>query len=166
MYNLSRSGFFVAVYFLLLIFVGLLFIRYLGRDYYSAGAILLSAILALSGASMNVFYQRRTARESNSLSFQQSLSDNENYIKNIAVIVEAIRNRSETPLQEYAKSIKTDSKEAKAIRYVLNTWERAANAMRHRIYDEQYLYEAHKSMVLYFGVYLRAFIKEKQKRRC
>ncbi|MFT5164267.1 MAG: hypothetical protein ACI9FJ_002868, partial [Alteromonadaceae bacterium] len=116
-----------------------------------------------SGALLNVFYQRRTARESNSLTFQQSLSDNEIYNENIPIIMSVIKNRKSIHI--YAEPKHTNTKEAQAIRSVLNTWERAANAMRHGVYDELYLYQAHRSMVLHFGVYLRGYIKAKQAER-
>jgi hypothetical protein len=164
MYSRHSSGFLlIIICFLAIFFSGLFIIRQLGSTYYSAGAILLSAILALCGALINVFYQRRTARESNSLAFQQSLSDNETYNKNIPIIIKAIKNRYAVPLRDYTKPENSTCSQATAIRHVLNTWERSANAMRHGIYDEQYLYEAHKSMVLHLGVYLRGFINEKQR---
>lgn len=163
MSNRRSAGFIAVIYFLMTFIFGLSFIYYLGPAFYSAGAILLSAILALSGALMNVFFQRRTARESNSLSFQQSLSDNEDYISSVPKIINAINNRDVMPLQEYTKPEYANCDEAKAIRNVLNTWERAANAMRHGIYDERYLYEAHKTMVIHLGIYLRGYIVMKQK---
>jgi hypothetical protein len=155
--------FYIIIFFLLAFGLGISLIISLGSDFYSAGAILLSAILALSGALINLIFQRRTARDANSLSFQHSLLNDSNYLTNVALSVKAFKNKHNVPLKELAQSHFSDSEEAKAIRYVLNTWERSANAMRHGIYDEKYLYEAHKSMVLHFGVILREFVNEKQK---
>ncbi len=156
-------NFYIIFFFVLVFFFGIILIHYLGRNFYSSGAILLSAVLALSGALLNLVYQRRTARDSNSLSFQHSLLNDQHYLKYLSCSVSAFENRHNFPLKMFATREYSKTPEAQAIRYVLNTWERAANAMRHGIYDEKYLYEAHKSMVLHFGVILREYVNEKQK---
>ncbi len=150
------------LYFTVVISFGLWFIFNQKPEYYSAGAILLSAILALSGAVFNVYFQRRTAKDSNSLNFQHALSNDQVYLKKTGFVITAIRGKFELPISDYAISPHNESVNAEAIRYTLNVWERAANAMKHGIYDEQYLYHAHKSMVLYLGVHLREYIKARQ----
>jgi hypothetical protein len=134
-----------------------------GESYYSAIAIITSASLALSAAILNTFYQRCTSRENNSLNFQQLLQSDTQYARHLKTVVEAINNRLEVPMHNFALEQYGASEEATAIRYVLNTWERAALAMSHGIYDEKYLYGTHKSMVLHFGVTLRGYIRETQK---
>ena len=129
----------------------------------SAAAILMSASLALVGAVINIRFQRQTSREVNSLDFQKSLANNEEYERHKITIYQVIQNSAINPIETFAKVENISSPEAIAIRYILNTWERAANAMKHRLYDEKYLYYADKTMVLNFGVYLRSYIAEKQK---
>ena len=148
--------------FVLILIIGIGIINQLPKDYYATGAILLSAILAFVAAVTNISYQRRTARESNALSFQQKLLDNKEYMNNSALVSRAIANRLDFPLKNYAKPEHKYKEEAKAIRYVLNTWERAANAIKHDIYDDNYLYEAYKSYVIKLHVYFFDYIKVKQ----
>lgn len=155
-------GFIIAIGFLVILLIGISIITSLDITYKAAGAILLSAILALYGATITVFYNRRTAREKNSLEFQESLQLNSEYKTNLTKTVKAIKNRFEMPLNILATEEHLGSESSRAIQYVLNTWERAANAMHHNIYDEKYLYGTYKSKILYFGVHLREYVKESQ----
>lgn len=150
------------IYFCLVIGIGIYFIFDQNELFYSAGAILLSAILALSAAFFNVYFQRRTAKDSNSLHFQQALSSDTTYLSQTKLIIAAIKNKQNIAIADYAKSPYNEDAKAEAIRFTLNVWERAANAMQHGIYDEEYLYHAHKSMVLYLGVHLREYIQARQ----
>lgn len=140
---------------------GIYAIHKVEKDLYSAMAILLSATLALIGAFMSVLFTRKTARESNALSFQKALQEDKDYLEQVRTAMQAAK--SGRDLRILVKTENNMDQDAKAIRYVLNTWERAANAIRHGIYDEQFLYEAHKSMAIYFGMYFREFIAEAQK---
>jgi len=158
-----RHSISIIIYFLTVLVIGVYLISIAGVNFYSAGAILLSAFLALSAALTNISYTRRTARESNSLTFQQSLLNSQEYEKNIDVVIKAIFNRLNFPIKDYAEAKHANTEEAKAIRYVLNSWEQAANAIKHNIYDEAYLYKSHKSTVLKIGLSLRGYIEEKQK---
>nr|WP_257606217.1 DUF4760 domain-containing protein [Ferrimonas balearica] len=160
MENITRILLFVASIVAIEFYIG----YKVGSDFYSASAILISATLALSAALINTKYQRQTARESNSLNFQQTLQQDAEYHKNLSIIIEAIHNRHKVPLESFALEEFGQSKEATAIRYVLNTWERASLAMVHKVYDEAYLYGAHKSMVLHFGVVLRSYIRKTQEK--
>lgn len=162
MHASKKHTFYTALYFLTLVSVGLSCIYKAGPKFYSAGAIMLSALIALSAALVNISYTRRTARESNSLDFQQTLLNNKEYARNVGVMIQAIGNRDSFPLENYAQDEHALTPEAKAIRYALNSWEQAANAMRHDIYDEIYLYKSHKSTVLYIGLMLRGYVRAKQ----
>lgn len=150
--------------FIFLVFGGVYYIHEVDIEYVPAFAIILSAVLALIAAFYNVAYQRQTARENNSLEFQKNLLQDKKYAKCLEVAVRVMSERK-IPVRELAKrEVKQEHQtEARAVRYVLNTWERAANAILHNLYDEQFLYEAHKSMVIHFGVYFREFIDESQK---
>ncbi|WP_296052516.1 DUF4760 domain-containing protein [uncultured Alteromonas sp.] len=144
---------------------GIFLIHRVDEKLISAIAILLSATLALSAALLNLAYSRQTAREANSLDFQKRLQDNKEYIKHVRKVGEAISKRNELNFTELAQPEQRSNEYAIAIRYVLNTWEQASNAIRHDLYDELYLYEAYKSMVIDFGLYFREFISSSQMRQ-
>jgi hypothetical protein len=133
------------------------------EKFYSAGAILLSATLALIAAFLSIMFTRKTARESNSLNFQKNLHSDIEYNKHVRITANAAK--SGKNMRALAKVENRFDDDAISIRYVLNSWERAANAMRHDLYDELYLFESHKSMVVAFGIDFREFIDECQKRQ-
>jgi hypothetical protein len=152
------------VYFVTLLASSYCVFQIVDSKYYASVAITTSAIIALSAAFLGIFFQRKTARENNSLSFQTNLADNERYEKSMHLIIKTIRNNSVFPVEQYATKEYSTSPEAIAFRYVLNTWERASNAMLHGLYDEKYLYHGHKSMVLLVGIHLRLYIKKMQQK--
>jgi hypothetical protein len=162
MHYSKKIQFLFISYFLFLLSTSYYVFQLVAPTYYASVAITTSAIIALSAAFMGIFFQRKTARENNSLSFQTSLADNEKYEKSIHVVIKAIRNNTEFPVENFSLKEHHTSDQAVAFRYVLNTWERAANAMLHGLYDEKYLYHAHKSMVLLVGIHLRLYISKLQ----
>ncbi len=162
MHYTKRIQFVIITYFLTLLGSSYYLFQVAEPTYYASIAITTSAIIALSAAFLGIFFQRKTARENNSLLFQNNLADNEKYEGSMHIAIQAIRNNSAFPVEQYATKKHSTSSEAIAFRYVLNTWERAANAMLHGLYDEKYLYHAHKSMVLLIGVHLRLYIRKQQ----
>ena len=163
----------IVTYFVIVIAIGTYLITSAKGDYISAVAILFSAFLAISGALITIYFQRRTAREKNTLDFQNELHENEGYHQNVLLINKLIANHKDdyingrTDTMDVIKTLASPelvrTEEAVALRDVLNKWEQAANAIRHGLLDENYLYSSHKSSVLYMGVMFRSFIKERQK---
>ncbi|WP_411993443.1 DUF4760 domain-containing protein [Agarivorans sp. DSG3-1] len=163
-----QSYFWILVVFSSVLLAGFCISRYLGSSFYSAGAIITSATIALTAAMIGVKYQRQTARESNTLSFQDSLASDSKYSDSLNLVKKAIRERGKLKIEHYADDTykayghKQSDEVSAAIRYVLNKWERAALAMQHRIFDEEFLYKAHKSMILDLGIYFRMYISKLQ----
>ncbi|MCK8127233.1 DUF4760 domain-containing protein [Pseudoalteromonas sp. 2CM39R] len=138
-------------------------------SFYGPTCILISAIAAITVATVTIKSNRHTFMQTNSLAFQQALQGDEHYKKALKGISKAMSNRLDKPLIFYANSenIKTDEDKQtlEDIRYVLNIWERAATACVNDIYDEFYLYKTYKSMVLDIGIQFRWFIQEVQDNR-
>ena len=133
------------------------------QSYYSAAAISISAIMALTAAVINIKYQRTTARDKNSLDLQEQLRSDEKYSKSLRVVFKVIQNRSDVnPLQVYTNRHNYQDQYS-AINYVLNTWERIGLAVRHDLYDELYLYNTYKTMVIQLSIMLREVINHAQK---
>ncbi|MEQ3528741.1 DUF4760 domain-containing protein [Pseudoalteromonas sp. XMcav11-Q] len=130
-------------------------------------AVLASAVLAVTAATITIKSNNHTFMQTNALAFQQSLLTDETYKRSLADVRKAIINRDKKPLVEFAKEhLSDDEKKIKiSINYVLNTWERAGNAVNHGVYDELYLYQAYRSMVIDLGIYFRDYIHEIQKLR-
>ena len=163
----------LVLYFLTVILAGILLIKSASPGYLAAIAILFSAFLAISGAVISIYFQRRTAREKNTLDFQKELQENDGYHKNILLINRLLANNREdyilgkTATMDVIRTLASPelvrSDEAAALRDILNKWEQAANAIRHGLLDESYLYSSHKSSLLFMGVNFRSYIKERQK---
>ena len=132
-------------------------------------AVIASAILGVTAAVVTIKSNTHTFMQTNSLTFQQSLQTDDNYKDAIKTVFKAINNRLEKPLSHYAKPYselcKSDGKVKADILYALNTWERAGSAISHGIYDEHYLYQAHRTMVIEMGLFFRDFINEVQTSR-
>jgi len=119
----------------------------------------LAALVALYGIKV----QKKEKRLEKSLSFSQGLSENKQFQDSLKTLAILLDNRLHKPLSEYAiKDMST--KEANAIRSVLNELERMAAGVRHNIYDEEFLYNTLSSMVLNIHDYLRSYVVEVKKR--
>ena len=133
---------------------------------YGPVCILISAIAAITVATITIKSNRHTFKQNNSLTFQQALQSDDDYKKALTNVRKAIDNRLDKPIVFYANSenveTDTDKRILKDIRYVLNVWEQAASSCVHDLYDEFHLYQSHKSMVLELGIQFRGFISEVQ----
>lgn len=140
-----------------------------GSIVYAPVGVMISAIAALTAATVTIKSSRHTFMQTNSLSFQQSLQGDKHYKESLIVVSKAMNNRLSIPLKHYAiaSNIKTneDREILSSIRYVLNSWEQAASSCRHHLYDEKHLYESHKSMVIELGLQFRNLIHEIQEVR-
>ncbi|EWH08948.1 prophage membrane protein [Catenovulum agarivorans DS-2] len=137
----------------------------LGKDFYAPMCVLISTIAALTAATITIKSNKHAFTDTNSLNFQKSLQDDEEYKEAISTVFKIINNRHNTPIHSYMDPRFNGSKERKHIMYVLNTWERAGNAILHGIYNEKYLYEVYKSMVLEIGLQFRTLISTVQTQR-
>jgi len=68
-----------------------------------------------------------------------------------------------TALSVSVKSLDDIDKKNTSLLYVLNTWERCANAIRHNIYDEKYIYSAQGTTVILIYNALRPYMESKKK---
>ncbi|TLX52055.1 hypothetical protein CWC31_02585 [Pseudoalteromonas ruthenica] len=153
-----------SIWFIFISLLGGLIIYNIEEKLASTGAILLSATLALSAAILGMYYQRKTAREKNTLDFMQDLKENEEYPENLKVISSLIHTKdNDKVIGSLANSKNLNSPESVSIRHILNIWEQTASAINHRLYDEDYLYLSHKSLVIMLNLYLSSYIEGRQK---
>ena len=154
----------LTLWFILGPIIGLYAVSSLEEKYFAGGAVLLSATLALSAAMASMYYQRKTAREKNTLDFLNNLSDDINYQNHFTAVRAILANENkDARLVELASIDKVNDKDTESIREVLNTWEQASNAVLHNLYDELYLYSSHKSQVITLSLVLRPYIRARQK---
>jgi len=112
---------------------------------YSKHPTAIVGAIALIVATIGILKQRQTSKEKNSLDFEASYKNN----KDIREAWDTLRTILQQPpnyLLEIAKD--RDNKHRKSIILILNEWERAANAIYHGLYDEEFLYKAYGSTVI------------------
>ncbi|HBR0006127.1 TPA: DUF4760 domain-containing protein [Klebsiella aerogenes] len=109
-------------------------------------------------AVVSIGTQRKTSREKNSLDFEISYKRSDNVNEAFAKLRPIVQRKFETPLSHWGKLENAGTDEAKALRTIFNEWERCANAVRNKIYDNDYLYKVYGSTVLNldetFGEYI------------
>lgn len=109
-------------------------------------------------AIVSILAQRKTSREKNSLDFEGSYKRSDTVNDAFDVLVKVYMNKFEVPLAFWGDRENSRTEEAKALRTIFNEWERCANAVKHKIYDDAYLYKIYGSTVLdldaRFGEYI------------
>lgn len=147
----------------LLLIIGLFFFGYCinNTNLYAPIAVLMSTTAALTAAVVTIKANRHTFMQNNSLSFQQSLLSDDEYKSSLKTVFKLAAQRSNIPIVSYAKP-GADPEIVGAIRYVLNTWERAAASCNYNLYDEEHLYNCYKSMVIDLSIWFRDYLHKVQ----
>lgn len=118
------------------------------KDNPSFFGILFSAFLGGSIAIIGIWKQRQTAVSKNTVDFEAALGSDEDYDKHWEAIKAAVAERKRIPVANWATDKNFEKPSAEAIRYVLNSWERAANGISKRVYDSRFLYEMYGTHVI------------------
>lgn len=153
---------------------------------------LLTVFISICATLFTIKKNRRTSREKNTLDFEVYCQNDEEYIKHTKVLFLSVfpkmvgengninKEKCEATVREYIKyskarredklkenypnkSIRKKMKaEFTAIIFIMNVWERTANAVRHKIYDEKYIYSSQCSTLMQYYSYLEEFIKQRR----
>lgn len=128
--------------------------------YAVAGSALLAGAIAISG----IVKQRQTARSKNTIDFEASLSNSESYNSALAQVGKIFeRNKKYNyEIQAWAVEDEAGSTETRAIKTVLNYWERASNGVRKDVYDSGFLYDIYGTHVINLYNKLLPFIEARQ----
>ena len=120
--------------------------------------VTLVMMISLAVIITGILVQRQTAKEKNTLEFEQKYKHNQNLTEKFYYVIELCHDKN---LEQIAQD-KT-AKEYNAIVEILNEWERTANAIKHDLYDEPMLYQIYGSTVIHLWVRLQPFIQFRQK---
>ncbi|EOB2571020.1 DUF4760 domain-containing protein [Vibrio fluvialis] len=115
--------------------------------------------LGLVVAVVGILAQRRTAREVNALKFQSDRNQNKEYDRHNTVAIAFVKEATPEQIADLAGK-ENESSEATALMYVLNEWERCANAIHYKVYDEKFLYSSSASGFLAIVHRLRPYIEK------
>ncbi|WP_275212955.1 DUF4760 domain-containing protein [Citrobacter freundii] len=121
------------------------------------------AFIGVIVAVVSILAQRKTSREKNSLDFEISYKRSDNVNDAFAKLRPIVSKKFEIPISHWGKLENAGTEEAKALRTIFNEWERCANAVRNKIYDNDYLYKVYGSTVLNLDVTFGEYIDECQR---
>lgn len=114
--------------------------------------------IGLVVAIVGVLVQRRTAREVNALKFQSDRNQNKEYERHNTLARTFVKTATTEQIADLAGT-EGESSEAAALMYVLNEWERCANAIHYKVYDEKFLYSSSASGFLAIVRNLKPYIE-------
>lgn len=120
---------------------------------------LLGAAIAVTG----ILAQRKTSREKNSLDFEAAYKRNDKILDAWDVVLNIYKQRAEVPVAIYGTKEKVGTIEAKALQTIFNEWERCANAVNHKIYDDKYLYRVFGSTLIFLDTNFEPYMEECRK---
>lgn len=129
------------------------------RDSPTFYAALLGTIIAILG----ILAQRKTSREKNSLDFEAAYKRNEKITDAWDVVLRVYKDRDITPVAHYGAKDQSDTPESKALKTIFNEWERCANAVNHKIYDDKYLYRVFGSALIFLDTNFETYMEECRK---
>lgn len=110
----------------------------------------LSFLVGVAVAVVSVLSARSTAKKKQSADLLSSTKNDEELIQGLRTLA-SLHNRPDSNIRQYAQDDKTDSDEARSIRYVLNHWEYVSVGIQGGIYHEGMLKKAsHGSLVNLF----------------
>lgn len=131
---------------------------------------LVAAVIAAMIAVISIRKQRQTSREKNSLDFESAYKRSEKVEEAWQILLDIIKVKNVVPLEMWGRDEVRQTKEARALMTVFNEWERCANAIKHGLFDEKFLYDVFGSTVLFlskeFSPYLNARRKKNIKFYC
>ncbi|WP_085319337.1 DUF4760 domain-containing protein [Vibrio harveyi] len=126
-------------------------------DFLLKNPTVIPVTLGLIVATGGILAQRRTAREVNALKFQSDRNQNKEYDRHNTLAISVVKQSKPEQIAELAGQ-ENESSEAAALMYVLNEWERCANAIHYKVYDEKFLYSSSASGFLAIVKRLRPYI--------
>jgi len=123
---------------------------------------ILTGLLAALFTIRTLAKQRELSREKNSLDFQATYKHNPEINKCWNQIRSVAGNEAE--LRRLGSDAGSNEEIAKALSTICNEWERCANAIKHKVYDEDFLYNCHGSTVYFIYRDFHPFITERRKK--
>ena len=110
------------------------------------------APLAIPLAAIVAFFtyrgQLKAQRLKSSLEFSKEFSQNKVLQDALNKYIELSINRLEVPIESWAKPELQLSIEAQAIRTLINEFERLSAGIKHKIYDEDFIYNSHATYII------------------
>lgn len=120
---------------------------------------LLAALIALRALRHNV----QAAKTKNSLDFESTYKHNEKIVKSSLEIKKIIKRKLDVPISSLGLEENFQREEALHISAILNEWERCANGIYHKVYDDDFLYGTYGSTVIFLYTHLYPYIEVRQK---
>ncbi|EGQ8314608.1 DUF4760 domain-containing protein [Vibrio cholerae] len=133
------------------------------KEHPTVYSTLLAALLAAVFAFFTLKHNIKSSRVKNSLDFEATYKHNDKVVKSTLEIKKILRNRLTVPVESWGLEENALTDEANHLSTVMNEWERCANAIYHKIYDDNYLYGIYGSTVIFLFTHLNPYIVQRQK---
>ncbi|EJO9909240.1 DUF4760 domain-containing protein [Vibrio parahaemolyticus] len=127
--------------------------------YSTLSAAILAAIFAWLALRHNI----HASRTKNSIDFESNYKHNEKIVESSLEIKRMVNTYYSHQLAELALEKNFLHEDTKHINTILNEWERCANGVFHKIYDNNFLFGTYASTVLYLYKNLYPFIEQRRK---
>jgi hypothetical protein len=119
---------------------------------------LIAAFIAVRGLKHNV----RAAKMKNSLDFESVYKHNAKVVESSLEIKKILSKRFEHPIELWGLESNFQTPQAIHISTILNEWERCANGIYHKVYDDDFLYGTYGSTVIFLFTHLQPYIVARQ----
>ncbi|MEZ8640916.1 DUF4760 domain-containing protein [Vibrio splendidus] len=123
---------------------------------------LLAAILAATFAFFTLKHNIRSTRIKNALDFESTYKHNDKVVTSTIEIKKILKNRLIIPVADWGLEENQLKEEALHLSTVMNEWERCANAIYHKVYDDNFLYGTYGSTVIFLFTHLQPYLKKRQ----
>ncbi|MBY8026147.1 DUF4760 domain-containing protein [Vibrio fluvialis] len=123
---------------------------------------LAAAILAAVFAFFTLRHNIKSSRIKNALDFESTYKHNDKVVASTIEIKKILRNTHNVPVMEWGLERNQLADEALHLSTVMNEWERCANAVFHKVYDEDFLYGTYGSTVIFLITHLHPYIVKRQ----
>lgn len=120
--------------------------------------IIFSTLVGGSIAIVGILKQRQTAVSKNTVDFEATLASDADYDRHWEIVKRVVADRERVSVAHWAEDANFGEEEAEATRYVLNSWERAANGVAKNVYDGHFLYEMYGTHVISMHDFLIPYI--------
>lgn len=125
-------------------------------------ATAIAALLAATAAYFTLRHNIRSTRVKNALDFESTYKHNDKVVTSTQAVRAMLRQQAK-PVEFWGLEENQLTDEAKHLSTVMNEWERCANAIYHKVYDDKFLYGTYGSTVIFLFTHLQPYIEARQK---
>ncbi|MBP3140122.1 DUF4760 domain-containing protein [Aliivibrio fischeri] len=113
-------------------------------------------------AGLALKHNVKSTRIKNSLDFESTYKHNDKVVSSTLEIKKLLKDSIKNPVAQWGLESNSLTDEANHLSTVMNEWERCANAIYHKVYDDNFLYGTYGSTVIFLFTHLHPYIVTRQ----